>query len=142
MFSDYYKLIAGVLGIICLFVGFGLGMYQWGASNAREDQAMKDRDGFIEYAKELNKRGEQLAKNQTIINTLSRKLDGMQHLPITTCETYRSGTSGIFLKQLDTAFGHLQEGVKLLIRRCDQLNIDAISINGVQGGTINAINSP
>lgn len=125
-----YNLLAGVLGIICLFVGFGLGMYEWGASNAREEQAMKDRDGYIEYAKELTKKDEQHAKDQRTINDLSSKLAGMQNLPSTSCEAYRSGANGVFFKQLDEAFGHLQEGVKLLISRCDQLNIDAISING------------
>jgi hypothetical protein len=120
-----YKLIAGVLGIVCLFVGFGLGMYQWGASNAREDQAMKDRDTAIMYADEINKREEQHAKDQTTINTLSRQLNGMQNAPITACEAYRSGENGVLFKQLDNAFGHLQEGVKLLVSRCDQLNIDA-----------------
>lgn len=134
-----YKLLAGVLAIVCLFIGFSLGMYQWGASNAREDQAMKDRDGFIEYAKELTKKEEQHGKDQTTINTLRSKLDGMQHIPVTTCKAYRSGTSGVFLKQLDEAFGHLQEGVKLLVGRCDQLNIDAISINGKEE---NVTNSP
>jgi len=142
-----YKFIAGVLGIICLFIGFGLGMYQWGASNAREDQAMKDRDGFIEYAKELKKREEQHAKDQRTINDLSNKLNGMQYIPITTCTRERDSSrdNGLFYKQLDKAFEHLQAGVRLLIQRCDQLNIDAISINGttsVQGGTTNATNSP
>ena len=134
-----YKLLAGVLAILCLFIGFGLGIYQWGASNAREDQAMKDRDTAIAYAEEIKNKEEQHDKDQTTINTLRTKLDGMQHIPVTTCEAYRSGTSGVFLKQLDEAFGHLQEGVKLLVGKCDQLNIDAISINGKEE---NVTNSP
>lgn len=138
-----YRLIAGVLGIICLFVGFGLGMYEWGASNAREDQAMKDRENLIIYAQDITKRIEQHDKDQITINNLSRKLDGMQHIPITSCEQARNSNteSGIFFKQLDTAFGKLQEGVRLLITRCDQLNIDAISINGDKKNVTNSSGS-
>jgi hypothetical protein len=138
MFSNYYKLIAGVLGIICLFVGFGLGMYQWGASSAREEQAIKDRDIIIQYAEVIKKGIIQHDKDQVAVTRMSRKLSELQniHIPLTCGSTAdRSGGSELFSKRVDEAFNNLRKGGNLLFSKCDQLNIDAIRSN-------HAINSP
>lgn len=119
-----YKLIAGVLGIMCLFVGFGLGMYEWGASVAREDQAMKDREIIIQYANKIKEGVAQHDKDQIIVNSLSSKLSKLQNTHI----YYSCGTStggGVFSERVDEAYRKLREGGSLLFRQCDQLNIDA-----------------
>ncbi len=83
--------------------------------------------------------GTQHGKDQIIIDRLAGQLADANSLPIhfptAKCSgnakvgTDTNGASGMAESGVDAAFRHLQEGTGALIKRCSQLNIDAIQSN-------------
>lgn len=90
------------------------------------------------YAASLLSAGEIHDKDQTTINSLSTKLGRVSvHIPCTTYSTPStttdtSGASGVVSTGVDEQFAVLQDRVTTLIKRCDQLNIDAIRNNNIK----------
>ena len=77
--------------------------------------------------------------DQKTIGTLNTNLNGLRlHFPKCTSampassvtEAGTNGASGVLSIGVDQSFGDLQDTAARLIRRCDQLNIDAIRLNG------------
>ena len=77
--------------------------------------------------------------DQKTIGTLNTNLNGLRlHFPkcasampaSSVTEAGTNGASGVLSIGVDQSFGDLQDTAARLIRRCDQLNIDAIRLNG------------
>ena len=77
--------------------------------------------------------------DQKTIGALNTNLNGLRlHFPKCTgsmpassvTEAGTNGASGVLSIGVDQSFGDLQDTAARLIRRCDQLNIDTIRLNG------------
>lgn len=106
---------------------------QWDADKIRAAEAQKA--ALLAYATQLNQAQEQHDHDQATIDTLAGDARRLRiHLP--TCGNAAAagqnpdGSTGAFPAGVDQLFADFQERVGGIIRRCDQLNIDAIRANG------------
>ncbi len=143
---------AGVLGLLAL-VALGLwrlyqGGYQagraeaqaqWEAEGIRRDEAQ--RDALLAYADTVKQAQEQHDHDQAAIDTLADDARRVRiHLPACAsaaagARAGANGSAGIFPAGVDQRFAEFQERVGSLIRRCDQLNIDATRANTIGANT-------
>ena len=102
------------------------------------DQAAQVKAILDQHKIDLDKAGKQHESDQAVINDLAARLNGVRiHIPVTpTCSNTgkadpgSNGASGVFSRGVDQAFARLQAGVDTLAKRCDQINIDTIKLNG------------
>lgn len=105
---------------------------QWDADKIKRDEAQ--RDALIAYADKLKQAEVQHDQDQAVIDKLHDDAGRVRiHLP--TCSTANSGPgedgkAGVLSARVDAVFADFQDRVGGIIRRCDQLNIDAIRENG------------
>ncbi len=147
-----YVRAIGALGVMVL-IGFGLwrlyhGGYQagraevqvqWDADRIRRDEAQ--RDALLAYADTVKQAQEQHDHDQAAIDTLADDARRVRiHLPACAsapagARAGANGSAGIFPAGVDQRFAEFQERVGGLIRRCDQLNIDATRANTIGANT-------
>lgn len=140
-----YVRALGALGIIVL-VGLGLWrLYhsgceagraevraQWNAETIRRDEAQ--RDALLAYAARVKQAQEQHDHDQIAIDTLAGDARRLR-IQLPACgdgPAARPGENGaarVFPAGVDQRLAEFQARVGGLIRRCDQLNIDAIRAN-------------
>jgi hypothetical protein len=141
-----YAKAFGALGLM-LLIGCGLwrlyhGGYeagraevqaQWDAETIRRDEAQ--RDALLAYAAKVKQAQEQHDHDQTTLDTLADDARRVRiHLPACAAAAAGSGAgadgaAGVFSARVDQRFAEFQQRVGGLIRRCDQLNIDAMRAN-------------
>ena len=110
---------------------------KWDADNIRREEAQ--RAGLLAYAAKINQAQEQHDHDQATIDTLADTARRLRiHLPACAGRAAASagpdGAAGLFPAGVDQGFAEFQARVGGLIRRCDQLNIDAIRANAAQSG--------
>ena len=128
-----FYLIGLIVLCVTLWAGYKYADYQGYQRCLKETQAA-NLDLAIAYANRIVKAEGERDANQTIIDDLVAKSRRVQiHIPI--CQTAggenSNGTAGILSQRVDTAFGKFQDGATELLKRCDELNADAIKVNTV-----------
>ncbi len=150
-----YLKITGALGLVLLLLLLlALGLWrlyhggyqagraevqaQWDAERIRRDEA--ERDALLAYADQVKHAQEQHDHDQTTIDTLADDARRVRiHLPACPGAAARpgpgaDGAAGVFSAGVDQRFAEFQQRVGGLIRRCDQLNIDAMRANAAGSG--------
>ena len=108
---------------------------EWDQDKLRRDQAQQD--ALLAYAGKLKTTQEQHDHDQTLIDDLRVRADGVRiHLPTcagdaTAGAAHPDGAAGALSERVDRRFAEFQGRVGRLITRCDQLNIDAIRANAM-----------
>jgi hypothetical protein len=103
-------------------------------------QQQKDQVDILAYAESLKTAGEQHDVNQSIIDSLHDHIEhdnGLRiHIPgcsasagVAKTAVGGNAASGVLPDTVDAAFADLQGAAGQLIKRCDQLNVDAIRLN-------------
>ena len=106
---------------------------QWDTDRIKRGEAQKD--ALVAYANRISQAEVQHDNDQALINRLHDAAGGVRiHLPACPSVTAASDAdqdraAGVFQPGVDQRFAEFQERVGGLIRRCDQLNIDAIRAN-------------
>jgi len=134
-------------GVLVVLVGFGLWYlyhsgYEAGKNEVqtewyaeREHIAEQQKAALIAYADKLKQAEEQHDQDQVTIDDLHDAADRVRiHLPAcpgnAVSGANSGGAAGLLPNRVDQLFAEFQTRVDGLIRRCDQLNIDAIRANG------------
>jgi len=103
---------------------------QWVAE--RERLANEHAAALAAYADKLQHAEEQHDQDQAAIDRLHDDAQRV-HIHLPTCPAApgagKDGSAGVFPATVDRLFAEFQDRVGGLIRRCDQLNIDAIRAN-------------
>lgn len=110
---------------------------RWDADKLRREDAQ--RAGLLAYAAKINQAQEQHDHDQATIDTLADTARRLRiHLPACGARAAASagpnGAAGLFPAGVDQGFAEFQARIGGLIRRCDQLNIDAIRANAAGAG--------
>lgn len=129
-------LMARLLGL-AVIIGVLYGAYFFidrnGYQRCQQEHAKADKAEAIKQAQKIKEAAERHDEDQLTINNLARDLDKRMRVHIPVCPTSpqgnQNGGSGAFPEKVDRAFGQLQSGVDEIVRRCDQLNVDAIEAN-------------
>ena len=120
---------------------------KWDAANAKQNQVtikqLADNQAVLEA--EIKKRKDAEAQHdidQGIINNLADNLAHGVPVHIPTCRgpvpnsgiagTGQDGTSRVLSDRVDQLFAELQSRTSSLIKRCDEMNADAIRMNAEQ----------
>lgn len=113
--------------------------YNNGYNKAVVEQQQVQLQYTLEYAKEIRDAAQQHQKDINTISNLHSTISGLQvDVPEYSCSsstgTSESGDKGsrIFPNKIQTAFDNFTAGVAQLILECDQLNVNAIEVNGVK----------
>lgn len=125
----------GLLCIALVVAGAKGGMVyvqsQWNEQKATDAEAHKDM--VIKYAEEITRKGEERDTNQGIIDSLAVAARGRVRVQFPTCPATskgnKDGASRIFSERLERGFARLSERNTERLRRCEQLNADAIEAN-------------
>lgn len=97
-------------------------------------RAAAERNALLAYAAKINQAQEQHDHDQDTIDTLADHARRVRiHLPAcTSTDAGAHRATGLFSADVDQDFAAFQESLGQLIRRCDQLNIDAIRANAAR----------
>lgn len=109
--------------------------YQKQLVEVQLDTAQAVQQELLKQQENIRLAGEQHAKDQTVINALRDRPERVRvvfpQCGGDTCgEENTDGRAGALSGQVDRVFAEFQEEVGRLVFRCDQLNIDAIEMNG------------
>jgi len=108
-------------------------LYSKGFHDAELESAARELNSLVLYAENIKKASETHDTNQGIIDSLADNARSRVSVQFNSLETPKRNHPGRasrpFPKKLDEEFGRFQESIGILMRRCDQLNIDAIRSN-------------
>jgi len=104
---------------------------QWNAQKSADSE--ENKNVVLEYANELVRKGEEHDTNQGIIDSLAIAAAGRVRVHFPICksakEADKDGGSRLLSERTDEIYGNHAERVGRIIKRADQLNIDAIEVN-------------
>jgi hypothetical protein len=132
MFASIWVKLAGVAVILAaLWLGYEH-VKQIGYNQAKAEMQEENLKLALAYADRIVKAEGERDANQTIIDRLASQRVQV-HFPVcpATGTANQDGTAGVLFERMDESFAKFQDGVGALLKRCDELNLDAIKVNAV-----------
>jgi len=132
MFASIWIKLAGVAVVLAaLWFGYEH-IKQIGYDQAKAEMQAENLKLALAYADRIVKAEGERDANQTIIDRLASQRVQV-HFPVCTTPgtPNQDGTAGILSDRMEQSFVTFQNRVGELLKRCDELNLDAIRVNAV-----------